>query len=429
MLLLCTLAGAPDVEQRVVRVSPPGAMTPSEVSVAIDPTDPDHIVVVSLQRRQPATNFAYVTVDGGSSWEQVAGPNPEERTQGDDAVRFTAGKRVLWSHISYRGLRVERPENAANGIFVNRSDDGGLTWSERAVVVDHRNTVTPFEDKPYLTVDRARDRVYVAWTRFTKYGSADPRETSDIYFSVSEDGGESFAMPLRISDVPGDATDSDGTVEGAVPAVGTEGEVYVVWSGLNGLVFDRSLDGGEGFGVDRFLAPHPGGWDIEIEGIERSNGMPVPAVDHSGSEFRGTLYVNWVDSRHGDHDVFTMFSRDGGESWSEPVRVNDDPVGNGSQQFFTWMAVDPLDGSVNVAFYDRRDLAGTETGVTLARSFDGGASFENLSVFIEPFETNPAVFFGDYIGIDAQAGRVVVVFPHFVGESELAVSAAIFSVR
>ena len=93
------------------------------------------------------------------------------------------------------------------------------------------------------------------------------------------------------------------------------------------------------------------------------------------------------------------------------------------------MAVDPLDGSVNVAFYDRRDLAGTETGVTLARSFDGGASFENLSVFIEPFETNPAVFFGDYIGIDAQAGRVVVVFPHFVGESELAVSAAIFSVR
>ena len=267
MLLLCTLAGVPDVEQRVVRVSPPGAMTPSEVSVAIDPTDPDHIVVVSLQRRQPATNFAYVTFDGGSSWEQVAGPNPEERTQGDDAVRFTAGKRVLWSHISYRGLRVERPENAANGIFVNRSDDGGLTWSERAVVVDHRNTVTPFEDKPYLTVDRARDRVYVAWTRFTKYGSADPRETSDIYFSVSEDGGESFAMPLRISDVPGDATDSDGTVEGAVPAVGTEGEVYVVWSGLNGLVFDRSLDGGE--------------------------------------------------------------------SWSEPVRVNDDPVGNGSQQFFT----------------------------------------------------------------------------------------------
>jgi hypothetical protein len=428
-LILCALAAPPDIDTRVVRVSPPGAMSPSEVSVAVDPTDPDHVVIVSLQRREPTTDFAYVTFDGGSSWEQVEGPNPEARTQGDDSVRFGAGGRVLWSHISFRGLRVERPENAANGIFVNRSDDGGLTWDGRALVVDHENTVTPFEDKPYLAIDRARDRVYVAWTRFTKYGSSDPRETSDIYFSVSEDGGESFAMPLRISDAPGDALDSDGTVEGAVPAVGIEGNVYVVWSGPQGFVFDKSLDEGLSFGTDRVIAPHPGGWDIDIEGLGRANGMPVTAVDHSRSEYRGTLYVNWVDSRNGDPDVFTMFSRDGGQSWSEPVRVNDDPMGNGAQQFFTWMAVDPRDGSVNVAFCDRRGLEGTHTGVTLARSMDGGETFENLTVPIEPFETHPAVFFGDYIGIDAEGGRVVVAFPHFVGESELAISAAIFSMR
>ena len=60
--------------------------------------------------------------------------------------------------------------------------------------------------------------------------------------------------------------------------------------------------------------------------------------------------------------------------------MNDDPVGNGAAQFFTWMAVDPVDGSVNVVFYDRRDLAGTLTGLTLARSTDGGQTFVNHQI-------------------------------------------------
>jgi hypothetical protein len=37
---------------------------------------------------------------------------------------------------------------------------------------------------------------------------------------------------------------------------------------------------------------------------------------------------------------------------------------------FTWRAVDPADGSVNVIFLDRRDGDGTKTGVTPARSVD-----------------------------------------------------------
>jgi len=31
-----------------------------------------------------------------------------------------------------------------------RSDDGGRTWHPQATVVDHLNTVLPFEDKPWL---------------------------------------------------------------------------------------------------------------------------------------------------------------------------------------------------------------------------------------------------------------------------------------
>ncbi len=413
--------------QRVVRVSPADSSSALEVSVAIDPSTPDRIVAVAMERGQPTTNFAFVSSDGGASWARVEGPNPDGRTQGDDAVRFSRDGVAFWSYIAFRGLREERPRDAATGIFVNRSDDGGTSWSPPVLVVDHRNTTAPFEDKPGLAVDGAR--VYVAWTRFSRYGTADPRDTSEIYFSVSEDGGRSFAIPLRVSDEPGDASDGDGTVEGAVPAVGVGGEVYLIWSGPKGMIFDRSVDGGRTFGPDRTLFTQPGGWDLDIEGLDRANGMPVTGVDRSRGRFRGTLYVNWVDARNGDPDVFVAFSRDGGKSWPKPVRVNDDPLRNGAAQFFTWMAVDPVDGSVNVVFLDRRGLSGTETGVTVARSEDGGVSFRNHRVEIQPFATRADVFFGDYIAVDAFGGRVVVVFPVFTAGSGTALFAALFDSR
>ena len=90
------------------------------------------------------------------------------------------------------------------------------------------------------------------------------------------------------------------------------------------------------------------------------------------------------------------------------------------------MAVDPIDGSVNVAFYDRHGLDGTATSVTLARSTDGGESFETFPVAIEPFETSDDVFFGDYLAAAAHGGRVVMVFSHFTTPSDLTLSAALF---
>ena len=121
-----------------------------------------------------------------------------------------------------------------------------------------------------------------------------------------------------------------------------------------------------------------------------------------------------------------MSSKDGGATWSNPVRVNDDPVKNGKAQFFTWMAVDPVDGAVNIVFYDRRDTTGTQTGLTLARSVDGGRTFVNHKIDLPPFAVNSRVFFGDYSSISAYDGRVVPAFMHFVNDNSLAISVALF---
>src|SRR5438093_3502864 len=100
-------------------------------------------------------------------------------------------------------------------------------------------------------------------------------------FSRSIDAGNTFSMPFRISDVPGDCQDSDNTDEGAVPTVGLNGEVYVAWAGPAGLVFDVSKDAGQTFGPDLKISDMPGGWDLDVAGVDRSNGMPVTGIDRS----------------------------------------------------------------------------------------------------------------------------------------------------
>src|SRR4030095_432929 len=161
-------------------------------------------------------------MDGGRTWQMMPVANPKGLTQGDDVVYFSSDGTVYHIHLSFVGIRVARPSRAENGMMVESSIDGGLTWSQPVAAINHENTVIPFEDKPGIVVDNAltsknKGSVYVAWTRFDVYSSKDPDCHSHIYFTRSTDGGKSFAMPERISDSAGDCRDSDNTGEGAVP--------------------------------------------------------------------------------------------------------------------------------------------------------------------------------------------------------------------
>lgn len=419
--------------QTFSRMSAADAHNPVEVSVAINPVNPDNVVAVSYQQGLspgPRTSdFIYTSFDGGRTWTSQAAANPDARTQGDPAVTFDEAGIAYRSNIAFVGIRQARPARAVNGIFASRSNDGGRSWLAPVAVVDHLNTVLPFEDKPWLAATKTasgESHVYLAWTRFDEYGSKAADCHTQIVFSRSIDGGRTYAMPFRVSDAQGDCQDSDNTVEGAVPSVGLAGEIYLAWAGPAGLVFDVSRDAGRTFGTDVKISDQPGGWDMDVAGIDRGNGMPVTGVDKSRGTFRGSIYVNWIDARHGDPDVFVSASRDGGKTWQPPVRVNDDPRGNGKMQFFTWMAVDPVDGSVNVIFYDRRAQTGTGTAVTLARSTDGGRTFANYPVERPAFQTFPAPAFGDYIGVAAHGGRVIGAFSYFVDTKTIALGSVRF---
>jgi hypothetical protein len=149
------------------------------------------------------------------------------------------------------------------------------------------------------------------------------------------------------------ARDDNGGLAGYTQATGQDGTIYAAWSDGSSIVFTSSNDGGL-----RFAASHPvvstgPPYFGEVPYVARVSGFPVLGMDVRKGH-RGRLYLCWSDYTNGDVDVFIASSSDHGSTWSKPFRVNDDPVHNGKDQFFQWMAVDPVSGNVFVDFYDRR---------------------------------------------------------------------------
>ncbi len=378
-----------------LQVSQPGTETAEEVVIAVNPTHPDQVAAGAN------IDFIFHSTDGGSSWveDQLVSPYG---VAGDPVVVFDNRDNLFYAHLSYPagGSWLDR-------IVVQKSTDAGVTWNDGVGV--GLNGARD-QDKPWLAVDRTnspyRDNLYLAWTEFDAYGSTDPADSTRILFSYSDQEGLTWSPPVRIDDVGGDCRDADETVEGAVPAVGPQGQVYVAWAGNGKIWFDRSFDGGATFGPDVVITDQPGGWDFGVSGISRANGLPITACDAGFSPYRGRIYVVFSDQRNGtdDTDVFLCTSDDEGETWSPPRRVNDDE--GPAQQFFPWLAVDPVNGQVAVVFYDRRTGDGDATEVYLARSTDGGRTFTQFPVSDSPFVPDAGVFFGDYIGVASQGGVI-----------------------
>ena len=214
--------------------------------------------------------------------------------------------------------------------------------------------------------------LYVVWDRqtFSADKSKIALEKSEMILVRSTDDGKTWTAPKAF-------TQPYPTTLGHTTAVANDGTLYVMFAVLRDAAWDMMLtvskDGGETFSPPAPVARSDSGSNV-VANFPRPGGWPIMALDPRGS---GKVFVVFGDSRHGDRDILCTTSSDGGTTWSAPVRVNDDPKGNGRDQVMQWLAVDPKDGAAYVIFYDRRsDPKNLLPTVTLARSTEHGRKMD-----------------------------------------------------
>jgi len=370
---------------------------PCEPSIAINPKNVANIVAGAILNR------VYLSNDTGRTWMESE-LNSSMGVYGDPCIVSSNKGYFYYLHLSDPNGQGWASDRLLDRIVCQWSKNGGKSWSNGGGMGENH---PKDQDKEWAVCNESGKSIYATWTQFDLYESKNPADQTNILFSHSNCKAKKWKAAKRINEKPGDCLDDDNTVEGAIPASGPNGEIYVSWALGDTIYFDRSLDGGKTWlDKDVRAARIAGGWAQTIPGIMRCNGMPVLTCDLSNGANRGNLYICWSDTRNGEDntDIFFISSSDGGNTWTPERKLNEDT--GAKQQFFPWMAIDQTNGNLYVVYYDRRAYSDIKTDVYLASSKDGGKTWTEEKISESPFSPDPAVFFGDYNNISAHNGIV-----------------------
>lgn len=391
------------------RPKPTTNTTQSETSIDIHPLNSSIIFASANATPWPVAGIygtgVYWTTDGGATaWTGFDNP-PFGGNSGDPAAVIGVDGKFYVGYIA---------NNSGQGIAV--STNNGANWATYQVAPNPGTLA----DKNHLYIDKTPssqfvNRVYSSWTDF---GGT---HNNHVVIRYSTNFGQTWSASINLSN-----TLSPGShAQGVNINTGPNGEVYTAfaiydqWSagayGEDAIGFTKSTDGGVNWTRARiYSAPNFGiRGNIKSTSI-RVSSFPSMAVDRSGGPYNGYIYIVWpqrgVAPAGSDPDIVLIRSTDGGSTWSTPVRVNNDPMNNGKDQYYPWCTVDQASGRLNIVFYDSREVHNDSAGVFMATSIDGGLTFENFKVSDAKFRPKSISglatgYQGDYIGIAALNNR------------------------
>lgn len=206
---------------------------PCEPSIAVSKVDPNIIVAGSV------LDNVYLSQDAGKTWD-IKTLKSDLGVYGDPCIVSDYKGNFYYFHLS--NPKYGGKEAWLDRIVCQYSDDNGASWSKGSSIGLNG---TKDQDKEWAAIHPTKNTVYATWTQFDKYDSKAEQDSTLILFSKSKGKDKGWSKPVRISQFAGDCLDDDNTVEGAVPTVGPEGEIYVAWALNETIYFDRSFDDGK----------------------------------------------------------------------------------------------------------------------------------------------------------------------------------------
>lgn len=390
LVLLLSGLSAAQAQFKNILLDADGAYEPS---VAVNRDNTQNIVVSA------APDNIYYTNNGGTSWD---------KTKLATTFGVTASITLLADFSDNFYCVHQAIENGKSKIVIQESSDGGKTWSEGVLV---STDTSKYAVNPRITIDR-KGNMFVTWTEFDSYESENQNCLSNVLMSRSSNGRK-WSKPVRLSQTSGNCRNDANTIAGATPAVMGGGErAFAVWSNQQKIFFDRAFDGGSMWlSNDLAVSTQEGGWNIEIPGTKKANGMPVLLCNNTKkTKLTGALYLVWADQHSGDKNTDIWFSRslNFGDNWEQRNKIDDDS--SGMHQYLPAMAFDSETGNIYVLYYDRRNSANEATDVYLAYSTDSGSKFKNVKISETSFVSDASSPLGDFIGIAAHNGVITPVW-------------------